>query len=627
MDASLGSGGGLVFVEAPGLQSSDLNAEVSPLEFWGNLGHLMTPTIKAPTDSAWQAPQNSEDTSPANVLETVTDDEAERGIVVNWQQTDYEYMLAVARQLEAVDNEGRQTAFSLRNPDGMFNDGVAEKIQGALDSGKSLADDQDESLKSYLSHVQAWLKYKHKLARWHRPSTASLKGARWLVPGFSTVIFGARVSWMGYIVGLDHTISADGSEDTQVHLDNVRPLTPVKTDLVTESKATATDTSRAAAQAQYEVENAHKADLRYLLDLVEKSERLDEKAAQNTGSAAAAYETESQTAAARVLARASTCAEACVGQTRTVAGALTAKTDPDLAQRLLSRLTTPPDPTPDEARKAYNDVARFYKLQESQVAAKQPAHGATEAAVLAINAAKITLAAAGSKLEALAAKLENDADFPTPPPFYNDDYIQLSSLDARHSKLLGCPAFYTGPYAAGISTGASTPYGSYLGMMQVLSRVFPALGSSLPDSSKVSASAQSWDDALKSGIGTRRWSAAFSRRSAMTLRQYLQTHGFHGTLQEVVSDEPAPTVFYVMQPVATGASRLAAAGKTYTWDNSVVCRLVDERTRSGESSEVDPLMAQRRARARSIFLTSGARQDLIVSYSRKHFGSRGFSGE
>ena len=600
VDPVFASGAGLVFVEAPGLASSDIKETLTPDRFWSNFQHLLTPTAKAPTESAWQAPLSGSDPG-ANGLDLVTDDEAERGIVVSWQQMDYEYMLAVARTLE------------LRTADGSFNEVAADELRRQLASGDN----------PYCRYVQEWLRFNHRLRRWSRPSSVSLKGHKWIVPGFSTVIFGDRVSYLAYVTGVTQSISADGTENTQVELDHVRPLGDVNVDLVRESEATHAAAPAKSKAAVDDVKKAHAADLVYLRALLEHAQR-----AKAQGDARG-----EETASAEILARADSCAASMTGPNKTVAGALTAKADPDLLARSVDRLTIGkrPTPTASNAAAALRDVARFYDLQERQLAASRPAHGATPSLAQTISAARLTLAQQGAKSEALAARLERDADFPTPPAFYNQDLINLATLDDHYKRLLGCPALYTGAYAASRAVADKSPYGTHTRMLQVLSAIFPALSSALPVDLRLSPATSSWTDVQAAdGVGTQRWQHEnFLRRKAQTLRQYLATHGFRPALEEIMSDEPSPTVFYVMTPApAVGAPRgPTASGQSYGWDDSVLCRLVDEKTRSGEAATGDRLMRERRARATSIFLTSGARQALVVAYSRKHFGSRGFSGE
>ena len=67
-----------------------------------------------------------------------------------------------------------------------------------------------------------------------------------------------------------------------------------------------------------------------------------------------------------------------------------------------------PAPTASNAAAALRDVARFYDLQERQLAASRPAHGATPSLAQTISAARLTLAQQGAKSEALAARLEEE---------------------------------------------------------------------------------------------------------------------------------------------------------------------------------------------------------------------------
>jgi len=614
IDRTLDAGSGLVFVEAPGLVA-DLDQSLTPDKFWANFTERIIPT---PTDgetpsSAWRSQTGTQ--SAVNILSIVSDDELERGIVVNWKQLDYEYMLAAARQLSMTDNNGDPVAFSLKNPDGSVNTEAISRLSALVGQDFSTITSSDEAtLKSYLTYVQSWLKYHHQIARWKRPSSISLRGHRWIVPGFSCAIFTENQSYLAYVTSVEQVVDASGIHQTRVQLDHVRPINPLRTDLLHTVQATTNSVDRAIKQSQDLVSEAHAADVRTLSMLLDRAAQADSESA----------------AIMTVLKRAESCAESCVGSTRTVAGAFTSVIDPDLATRFIERLKNPPVPSVENAKIALNEIRRFYFLQEQQLRAKKPAQGVVDSVAEKINAANITLAVEGSKIEALAAELENSSDFPTPPDFYNQDLIQLSAVDDHYQRLLGCQPFYTGSASVGVSTSAATSYEAYVSMLQIFARIFPSVSSALPNSQQLSSSFQSWDDIVSADLSPRPWQhSQFLRRSAMTLRQYLRTHGFAPELQEFLSDEPVPTRFYSMQPLPTidaPAGLRAPDGTIYTWDDSVISRLVDELTSTGESVG-DPLMKERRQQARSVFLTSGARQSLIISYSRKHFGSRGFSGE
>lgn len=714
-DSFFPKGSRLVFVHTDGL-SENLDGKTPDL-FWANFARSMTVGRvgkDAVSDSAYVSSvsiDRGSTTVPSNLLSTVSDEEFEKGILVRMQSPNAEYALAFARSLE------------LKKLDGKINKVALESIRPDLQAGATSKNSK------YFQYVQQWLKHTHQLNRFNRPTSVTLKGHRWLAPGFSAVIFDDIISYQGYVKGTTITVDADGNENTQVELDYVRPLTPYNKELYARVQATLNkvDSERSAANDELQVA------------LNSETARAEDELATMLGEVAfgtGATKLESGEFAASydyLTLTANDNADAMLGPGKTVAGVVTSTRAGDIARMHTEFLSKDsiqpvdgddPDTAIATAKRAVAAISAYNQAQLDNVALALPAQGNTREVIDAINSASTLLARTEQQLADLVAEISDTVDFPTPPDFYNEDFINLKSVDKMYQDVLGCRPFYTGPYGEAATDGEEdskekgTSYVEHVKMLKTLSRVYRGIADQVNMTDNRSDTAtRSWEDvkAGKDHGGTMGWQhRQFLKRDAMTLRSYLSTHGFTSEMAVLVSDEPSPTVFYRMVPVTV--DQKAKSG--YSWDNSVISGLVDDRqiaplpvtdfekvfidgvlddrnivTRSawatfspntdqfvslfaasgGGSGPVtyfaedfgldgqdpdeyvvtavvindevvlnadripasvtfaaipvddDPLVTERREAA-GVRLVGGFRQDVLVEYSRKHFGSRGLAG-
>ena len=646
VDDTLSDGMRLPFVHIPGLTerartTTELNALIL------RLLDKTSVTVKDYPDSPWATPRltdnKQEDPSggSVNTLTFVTDDELERGLALRQFDLRDEYGLARARTVE------------LRKPEG--RDDLRAKVAGT---------DGDGPTESYLRFMREWLAYKHQLARLDRPTQIELKGHRWIAPGFSAAIFDAEICYLTYVTGVRHIVDAEGREQTLVSIDRTRPLNTVDAALATAVRASATKVdefrrrSKEGLRAAFEADTArHRSALQTLearAAAVAAARRAWEAAEDPAVRRRVLEEASTDIAAYRaayqiLVGRAVACAAVALGPSRNEAGALTARRSPETARQLLVFLSPPaaaPETEPPvaatesaTASQAMAAIAAFNQAQAAQAEAGLSAHGGTDEVVAAINESGRLLAASNDEVERLAERMETEADVPTPPSYYNEDFVRLETLDRRYQDLLGCQPFYTGPYASALSAAygadGALAASEYVRAVTVLGRVFPAAARGVvgdPEGvapalidRRQSPAAADWDEVRASGRSTMEWQhRTFLRRKAQTLGEYLATHGFEAELETLLSDEPTPTAFRRMRPRKPpyAVAELSYGGRSFAWDDSVVTRLVDE----GRGPEQDPLIKQRRAAAKSPSLTSAFRQELIVAYSRRHFGSRAFDG-
>lgn len=645
VDATLAEGAQLVFVHAPGL-SDEADRAQDPAQLHAVMTQLIgrsAAEIKDYPQSPWASPRQGNDDAGAsvNTLTFVSDDELERGIVIRQHALDDEYALARARTMNLRDDRGR------------FDADAVSQLRADVAETTPTNDDQ-----RYIRYAREWLQYKHRLARFDRPSQIELRGNRWIVPGFSAAIFDADGSYLTYVTAVRHAIDASGQESTFVSIDRTRPLTTPPPPLARTARATATNVVELNRRAGAGLAASFAADTaRYRAAWDRLSRATPELAAARAAWEADEDETArraivaeiTETAAAfradyaLLIGRAQTFAEVAVGPSRNEAGALTTRLRPDVATELLTFLrpprTAPTSEPPDAAteaataQRALSAISGFNEQQEAQARAGLSAHGEAADVVAAINASGRLLADAHDELLRLSARWETELDLPLPPDYYNEDFVRLSALDRRYRDLLGCEPFYTGPYGANLPAeyGENQALAAleYQRMLTVFGRAYPAARrSALGDTGQEDAfagAAASWDDVRASGQSTMEWQhRTFLRRKAQTLAEYLTTHGFEAELELLISDEPTPTVFRRMKPRTPpyAVAPLVYAGTSFPWDDSAVSRLVDE----GRDGTQDPLVAARRQTARSPALTAAYRQELIVAYSRQRFGSRAHDG-
>ena len=94
------------------------------------------------------------------------------------------------------------------------------------------------------------------------------------------------------------------------------------------------------------------------------------------------------------------------------------------------------------------------------------------------------------------------------------------------------------------------------------------------------------------------------------------------------STSTEPHTFLQLRPVKGITTELVHNdGQTYSWDNTIFSKIVDENElASGEVNTSDLVIAAIRRRITDKYLTTGPRQELVLEYSRRHFGSRGQDG-
>jgi hypothetical protein len=638
-----------------------------PGEYWGNIISMLQPAKQpagsdtedatgsipntvdlSPSDSAYRAPSVQDYGSGINLLETLGDDELERGVVLKQQRGDAELMMAALPDRVALT-------------DGLtkLTDGGAVYVPEAWDNIKQQLP-QSADGNNYLTYIQEWLRFQHRLARRTINTAFSLRGHRWIVPGFTSAVLGGDVSYLGYVESVSFSYTALGVEDTVVQMTHVRPLTSLPDVVLSSAKASSNKADQLIQEARRQVIAAYDAVSDIWTGKLQRMQRASAELIRRDAAVAAAP---TAAAAARITAASEPVAKEydqlyidCVGQAheyyltaygpRRDPGAVYSVTDDSILATELAKFEIGPETklrasaadrrvaALTEATSAVRAIERYNELQADQYENKKPSAAPTQNVVEAINSSKSLILQAEQVVRAAVRAIEREEANLIPPSFYNPNYLQFNTIDKIYQELLGCKPFYTSQFAAGLTTSqesdpAVASASAHQALVRLLSRVFPALqrSSLVAVPADVDTKFSGWDAAVSDPTtSTMEWQhRTLLKRSATTLGTYLKDHGFEPDLEEFVSDEPDPRVFYRMKPVASPAAVLSVYGQAWPWDDSVICRLVDERAMVGKAA--DPAVAERRAQVLNPAVTGEFRQQLILAYARRHFGGRAIGGD
>lgn len=646
------SAGRVMFVETdliPGI-----GVIKDPIQFWGaarvafGTDKTVTPSNDASSPYADARIDETKQVTEYNLLDSVADSEFQKGVVTQRLSRTDEYLSA----LLAV---------------GITDSDAAQKYLKP-----ALSQEGSETANSYTKFVQGWVRYRHGLAKFARPADVTIKGHRWLVPGFTAAIFDQDTSFTCLVNSVSHTFDPSGVENTVVSISHARPIAGIPPSLVASAAKLTNDISELKKTLNSEIKSAYAENVSVisamLATVVAAEANIPEAEAPPLSVSEAALigmsagETRviagsKEVAAWAVLLNAvaglvsvsQEVAGKVIGPHREVAGALTAQRFPALAQEWLNFTDNPAadlskeDPTTLRSRLVSYATRLAALIKETLAAQEQQALNAepwfaTSTAVVSrvsqeLIANGVKLADSELALRTLLNTLENGYNIPSPPDFYPEELVDIHLLDLKYQELLGCKPFYStmvparliGPLEANaLGSGVTT----HQAMVTCLSKIFTGLANASMSPTAVSASPfPSWDSVIATSESSIEWAhRSFLKRKHQTLRQYLTTHGFKADLDRFISSEPAPTVFRVMrpQPAATVQKMTLL---DYVFDDSCLSRLVDEWAIYGNTQAPDPMVAARRKKVEDPSLTSAFRQEQIIHYSRRHTGSRAYRGD
>lgn len=429
--------------------------------------------------------------------------------------------------------------------------------------------DPDESqVEAYKLFVSAATNYQHELARLNRTIQVDLHGHRHLVPGFSAAIFDSDASYMAYIDSLTFSVDPSGRESTQVVMSRGRVIPRINyTQLLDEIDAATQDI---------------------------------------------------------------------LGEDTVVGNACTLVLE--VARREADR-------TPDE-------VARDVDVIEDQDRS--------------LRSAQKILSRYEAKLYTRLADIAEKYEIPLPPYFLSMATGDPKNLDRMYGQLLGCRPLYTSDYAPRKSSGLTdqllfvkntfsglsqlNPEGfayyafdpneladqnlilggirTYIQALQTLSNVY-----AIDETADRTNAPKNWQEVQTDsdiGAGTFEWAhRTFLKREHITLDRYLSDHNLTLSILSAPGANVrgmAPRTFAKMDVVTAQIPSLL--NKFTAWDDSLFSKLVSD----PGLGYADPEIARVRDALDSLggiskeMLTTAGRQNFILNYSNKHFGSRAFNG-
>lgn len=607
--------------------------KLSPEEFWSNnvAGINQTGESDSPYVNAG-----------LNLFAAATDIEIERGILCPQVSADFEVFSAVSN------------LFDLTRSDDISRMQTILKDLGSVPKGAAKVEEFAASKeRSYIYALKAIADYQYKLLRFKRDVTLQMDGHRWLVPGLPTTILDMDQSYMALLTNHTFAVDAEANETSTIALNFVRPFPEVNHNLVEKMKeeqgmlaeneknlqaveVVAEDrTAMAAKQAEnlstfieiYEIRRGPSlsGDGPFVGPggvLYTKKELLDQYKTPASEGVSAIKSNQDY----KSLINSSTVIYKLI------------KSDPlypdSLKQSLKTTLATvsneiesPSDDYLNALRAAFSvlskDIEDYYEVAIKEV----------QKAAVKLSPALPTVFGAENEKNKLSTSIRNtefdesefEEDFFAPPVFANMDFLDLDTTSKIYKELIGSQplASSTGQPKMANPTVANLKAESYkrfLEFADAMNRIFPVYGT-FKESTDWGRRVERADDAQS----VRRWEEkTYLRRTGLlSLTDFAREYGL--IIKSETSDEPTITPFLTLIPKQFG--------------DSIFDKIVDEFTlkprdvvvKSGNSSftrrvESDPAIKKLRNSVKDEMLFARNRQDVILAYSRSHFGSRAFDG-
>lgn len=217
-------------------------------------------------------------------------------------------------------------------------------------------------------------------------------------------------------------------------------------------------------------------------------------------------------------------------------------------------------------------------------------------------------------------------DQPVAPAFFNKELLTTTTLDKFYRDTFGCKNLYTTSQADTFKDSIvrlsqnyfDNSIGFTLATIYTLYKIY--------DSEGVTGEEGIWQKAEKDKTATslNQWTeTTFTKRTGIKLRDYLKIHGLE--LNNQTADPPGSSRFWWQYP-AKQYTEDSMTGTSLRWDDTIFSKLVNTTSINSES-ERDPAISNARRAYKDFFLSTQERQQLILKYSRKMFGAKGFSGK
>lgn len=584
-----------------------------------------------------------------NLLSAITDGEIEKGIIPVMSYPPSQLFSGLVNLLDLEDQDKRDQAVSYLKSIGVLSADI---------SGTENAD------KAFMYIMKTLADYNLTLTKFTRRASISLSGHRWLAPGFPAVVLMKEGSYLCWVKSHAFSVDADGQETSQVELDYVRALPATNVSLV-KAIETASEASLEISKLVDSLKKEYDSWVASFKEKVAKIVRVDGIVALLRRQINTPGHPLKEAAIAEYERR----LDAFVNLYRSYVGL--ARAIVDVTELETAYITwTADDPTyfnttlkaslaaierTAETNKEGLDSAKGGNIPDaSDMGNSKIAEGLTKLRSLVetvMDSLSGSSSAPGSGIE--SSSLENTFAFPG--LFANEDLISVDTSDELYYRLLGAQKKFSELAARanipelsvtykGMAEGSMAvalknrqAYAKFLKFLFALGKIFPI------DSSTTGTE---WEErAVKSDRyeSVRTWEEKeiLRRERLHALGDFLTANRLK--LSSYLSDPPTAISFYVLEPEEKPLEYTSASGKKLSWDDTIFSRIVDEfrlQPRSIEvtrevmgstvtdtiSQKTDTEIVKLRKSVRDPFLTTKARQELIVAYSRKHFGARGHDG-
>jgi hypothetical protein len=605
--------------------------KLTPGEFWSNNvgGINQTGDSESPYINAG-----------LNLFAAATDIEIERGILCQQVSPDFEVFSAVSN------------LFDLRKSDDRSRMQTLLKDIGSLSKAAVAVEEASASKeRSYIYALKAIADYEYKLLRYNRSVTLQMDGHRWLVPGLPSTILDTDQSYVALITSHTFAVDAEANETSTVSFNYIRPFPEINENLVQkmdEEQGMLAENEKNLQEVESGVEEkiaqsrqgaeeivtllkpaiaAREDDVEGFLDLhsikdnLEIADQIDDLRAIETK-----YWKEVSTSKGfDYLMRSSKQIHTAIEK------------NPDFSKDLKWTLFESRRLILQEMSNPGRDFGTVISANSVELAtAIQKYYDQellkTQKAALSLSPAGVApivgVAGASSKLKTSIGNTEFDEsefeeDYFAPPVFANMDFIDLKTSGEIYKELIGSQLLVDSagqpkmadPSVANLKREA---YKRFLEFADKMNKIFPIYNTH--------KSQTEWGqriDKPDEAQSVRRWEEkTYLRRTGLlSLRKFAQTYGLEiGTETSV---EPTIVEFLTLIPWEGG--------------NSIFDKIVDEFTLKPRDVVIggapfatpkdrDPAIEELRKSVKDPMLFADARQELMLDYSRRHFGSRAFDG-
>jgi len=307
-------------------------------------------------------------------------------------------------------------------------------------------------------------------------------------------------------------------------------------------------------------------------------------------------------------------------------------------------------------------ILSFLRAQEKALQTASDEGTVADVDTLGDNAIATAVKAAELNEDYVRSYFSELTGFQLPPTWFNKGFLLTRTIDKIYQALLGTQPFYGSDTEFGKDLQGADPsseltaktlYDEYGNFLRIVDRLFPILDDDSGISPRRTGGSTKWEELSQqpeTEIGPGPWvDQNVQSRVATSLRQFLDMHALK--LEKQMSDQPTPEEFWLMVPRNPQDENTIFDFIVDEWEmfpelkDSLVSapNQLQQLFRQGlgslgidvpdvSASPGDPIVQQLRAEAKQSdhpsarYLFRSARQEIILNYSKRHFGPRAFDG-